>query len=1029
MNRWLAYFLFMFFLIAIEQPLASQLPGNHYNFKHLNVQNGLAQNIVYHFLQDSRGYMWIGTRNGLTFYDGSQTTNFLHDETNNSSLGGNFITRLAENSSGEIWIGHNAGLSLYNRTANSFFNYGIERAGGKIEKDFIVPLGFAGPYDLWLIDIRERSIKVFNTKTKKTKVITATTAVDGTLFSDSLTNTVHIWTYLSTGTIHYTCKNYSLIKAESYFTINKASSRNPARQVTHVLIQDSSTVWISADDGLIELNPLTGKYNIYNRWKNQTISGVRFTAQAHGSPLLWVATGNNAVYIFDRKSKKFTDNYKNHQLDPSSICSDNIVSLYIDRMQTVWCGSYGSGVSYTNTGGNFFSKHLSKNELARWKNNNSVSWLCFDNNKALWCLFTDMPGICKLDSNKQIINYRLPVSENGKAFTGSFYKILFEKNNEAWCTSRDGLFLYNVATNRLRKMNYFSFSENVFGSRWINDIIRLNDASVLFCSDAGIYRIKTKKTGYSIEPFSDLNKKEDKDFEALHQDESGTIYVKAGGEIIYILKNNNREKEYRVTDSVFFPADIHQFYDEPHMDTMFLATNLGLFFIDKKKFIAGKSNIQGKVPFLSISCLQKDKNRFWLFGEKGIFYFDENTHESRKLSIDDGLPSNEFNVSAIAFSANGECIAGSTNGLVSFYPKTIEDTLYAPSVQITNIRINDSTSGFVPNARETGQLNLSHRQNTFSFEFAPITFQHAAECTYEYRLSGYDEGWINGGTIQNTRYSKIPSGEYIFQLRIRDARGKLSPHEKNLQVNIGKAFWQTIPFKAGVLALILFAGWLILKWYLNIKIRKQKREFEKKQAIEKERTRIATDMHDDLGAGLSRIKFLSETIGIKKQQQQPIEEDIIKIRQYSHEMIDKMGEIVWALNEKNDSLNDLLSYTRSYSVEYLSQNGIGYTVDFPENIPVSLVSGEFRRNIFLSVKEILHNIVKHAQASHVSITMAANHHLNIKIRDDGIGFDVTNIRQYSNGLTNIEKRMKDIDGTMQIKNQKGTMIVLIAPLP
>ena len=92
---------------------------------------------------------------------------------------------------------------------------------------------------------------------------------------------------------------------------------------------------------------------------------------------------------------------------------------------------------------------------------------------------------------------------------------------------------------------------------------------------------------------------------------------------------------------------------------------------------------------------------------------------------------------------------------------------------------------------------------------------------------------------------------------------------------------------------------------------------EKQQAIEKERTRIATDMHDDLGAGLSRIKFLSETIGIKKQQQQPIEEEISKIRDYTHEMIDKMGEIVWALNEKNDSLSDLLSYTRSYAVEYL----------------------------------------------------------------------------------------------------------------
>src|SRR5689334_7942805 len=111
-------------------------------------------------------------------------------------------------------------------------------------------------------------------------------------------------------------------------------------------------------------------------------------------------------------------------------------------------------------------------------------------------------------------------------------------------------------------------------------------------------------------------------------------------------------------------------------------------------------------------------------------------------------------------------------------------------------------------------------------------------------------------------------------------------------------------------------------------------------------------MHDDLGAGLSRIKFLSETIGIKKQQQLPIEEDISKIREYSHEMIDKMGEIVWALNEKNDSLSDLLSYTRSYAAEYLAQNGIHCVISLPEHLPAIAVSGEFRRNIFLAVKEI-----------------------------------------------------------------------------
>ena len=214
----------------------------------------------------------------------------------------------------------------------------------------------------------------------------------------------------------------------------------------------------------------------------------------------------------------------------------------------------------------------------------------------------------------------------------------------------------------------------------------------------------------------------------------------------------------------------------------------------------------------------------------------------------------------------------------------------------------------------------------------------------------------------------------------------------------------------------------------SLKNLKEEEKLQQKMAVEKERTRIATDMHDDLGAGLSRIKFLSESIGIKKQQQQPIEEDITKIRGYSHEMIDKLGEIVWALNEKNDSLSDLLSYTRSYAVEYLTQHGINCKVDIQEIIDDLVVSGEFRRNIYLAVKEALHNIVKHARADNAVINIRAGELLSISIKDDGTGFNKTNVRSFSNGISNMQKRMADIKGGFKITCEGGTEINLTAPL-
>jgi signal transduction histidine kinase len=203
---------------------------------------------------------------------------------------------------------------------------------------------------------------------------------------------------------------------------------------------------------------------------------------------------------------------------------------------------------------------------------------------------------------------------------------------------------------------------------------------------------------------------------------------------------------------------------------------------------------------------------------------------------------------------------------------------------------------------------------------------------------------------------------------------------------------------------------------------------ERKQAIEKERTRIATDMHDDLGAGLSQIKFLSEAIGMKRQKHLPIEEEVSSIRSFSDEMIDKMGEIVWALNEKNDTLNDLLSYTRSYAVEYLEQNGIKCHVEEPDNIPQLNVSGEFRRNIYLTVKESLHNIVKHAQATEVYIQIEIANWLIIKISDNGIGLNNSAPGAYGNGLISMRNRMKELGGSFEIVSKVGTEVRIKAPI-
>jgi signal transduction histidine kinase/ligand-binding sensor domain-containing protein len=364
-----------------------------------------------------------------------------------------------------------------------------------------------------------------------------------------------------------------------------------------------------------------------------------------------------------------------------------------------------------------------------------------------------------------------------------------------------------------------------------------------------------------------------------------------------------------------------------------------------------------------------------------------------------------------------------TRGIIKISPPAGRNEHYLPSVLFSRVLVgNEAVTDFRKG------LTLPYDRNAISFYVGATTFIDETQTRYTYLLEGSQGAkWSTPSDQSAINLIDLPPGKYTLRVKALFLTGRYPEQSAAYSFVITPPWWQTWWFRAVVALALIGLSLLLIRRYIRRKLEKQRTLLEKKQAVEKERTRIATDMHDDLGAGLSRIKFLSETIGIKKQQQLPIEEEISGIRQYSHDMIDKMGEIVWALNERNDSLSDLLSYTRSYAVEYLMQAGIVCEVEGPPaDLPTRFVGGEFRRNVYLTIKEALHNIVKHSQAGKVFISMEVNRtsgttgktgkgeNLIIVIRDNGIGFDKNHIRPFSNGLNNMEKRITGLGGNLVI---------------
>ncbi|HEX7846022.1 MAG TPA: ATP-binding protein, partial [Chitinophagaceae bacterium] len=375
-------------------------------------------------------------------------------------------------------------------------------------------------------------------------------------------------------------------------------------------------------------------------------------------------------------------------------------------------------------------------------------------------------------------------------------------------------------------------------------------------------------------------------------------------------------------------------------------------------------------------------------------------------------------------SANGMIWVLSSAGIITYDPDKPATTGWKPKLDFFDIVYSNKGEHSLPQDRE-----LKYFQNNLSFYLSAPTYIDEKQTRFSYLLEGSgNESWSELSTNSSINFVNLAPGEYTLHAKAIFLHGLYPVAESSYAFTILPPWWQTWWFR--ILMGLFIVGLLIivLRFYYKRKLEKQMALLERKQAIEKERTRIATDMHDDLGAGLSQIKFLSETIGMKKQKHLPIEEDINSIRAFSSEMIDKMGEIVWALNEKNDTLTDLLSYTRAFAVDYLDQNGIQCHITESDNLPQDIVSGEFRRNIYLTVKEALHNIVKHSQASEVFITIVITDRLNIQIRDNGIGINKTEMNKFGNGLLSMKNRITGLHGSFEIKENNGTVVDISVPL-
>lgn len=451
-----------------------------------------------------------------------------------------------------------------------------------------------------------------------------------------------------------------------------------------------------------------------------------------------------------------------------------------------------------------------------------------------------------------------------------------------------------------------------------------------------------------------------------------------------------------------------------------------------------------------------DKGNLWIAANRGLFritienLLSESGHlYCQVYGRDNGLPSiqpsRDFAPSS-ASHRNGQLFFSTHSGLLEVTPGDSNSNRPPPLVHLESVTLDskpialfkkrsmlppeiDRTTADLSSPGATIELPPAHDNLVISF--AALNFTTPENTLLRYRLHPVDEKWQVIDKQNSVTFPRLPAGDYRFEVIANNGTGKWSKNGASVNITVKPFFWETWWFKLGIATLTATVAGGLVFLSLRRKHQNQLQALAAKQALEQERSRIARDIHDDLGASLTRISLLSESSSDNEEPRSPMSQ----IRSTTRDLMRSMDGVVWAISPEHDEFDDLANYLSSYAQEFLSVAGIRCRLTFPVDLPDNRLSAQLRHNLLLAFKEALNNIVKYADATEVRIILEPEEkHFSLKIHDDGTGIDPDspadpNRPNAGNGMANMEERMKEIGGSCHFQSspEEGTIVEFKIP--
>lgn len=1001
-------------------------------------EDGLPDSSVTAITQTPDGYLWIGTYNGLVRFDGVHFVTF--DPANTPALKHARVRQLYTDDQGTLWINTYGGsLTAYRQGT---FSNEITRANSS-----------------------EAELTLVSTSPEQVTFLTSR----GNLLQKSLTAPPADWRELTSpkrgldaqccqdrdGTTWYLGNDQHLWRLRNDQFEPVQMDLGLAGQNIHCLTTDpKGRLWIGTDSGF--------EFWDGSRFQNATPAGPEpvpaiTTLCIASDGHVWAVAGGCVCEAADGHWILKPDPARN--LFPGN---PGRIGMHEDHQGGMWFYNYGRGLIHVGPGG-------AVRQLTPEDGFPGLRVYCFfEDREGNWWAGVDSGGLVRVRERQF---HTIPASNGPLAAAAK--SVSGDAGGTMWIGSlsaglgcwRDGTFT-NVILRLSRTMELNSVlcvCPDARGRLWISagddEDLYLYDSGNLKAAEPPVHGVKallvardgrvwvgTKSGLYFAGSNGDfqLCKGAPRHYvRALAEDASGIVWAGTGNGELYRIEGNT-VTTFHPTDSDESEAFWSVLPDPEEPGTVWVGTFRGglLRFRDGKFVRLGET--EGLPDNVICQILEDSHRNLWMGSHQGIFRVAKSeleqvaAGETNFVSCvvygrSEGLPSLECSGGyqpAAWKNTDGSLWFTTLKGAVWIQPGQIHPDLLPPPVVIEEVLLDGrvqtnlvaGSSGRLPPL-----LEVPPGRHQIEIRYTGLSLVSPKRVLFRYRLKGVDNDWVPAGTRRFAQYTFLPPGDYRFQVIACNSDGVWNETGSGLRLKILPYFYEAWWFRvlAGVAVIGVVAG--VVRASVLRRLRREMEQLERQQAVERERARIAKDIHDDLGASLNLIAVLGDLAKKEK-----AVERIEKMSSTAREAVKSLDEIVWAVNPRNDTLSNLIDYICQFAADYLRAAGIRCLLDVPEHNPARVVPANVRHNLFLVIKEALQNVVKHSRATQVEIRITAHAgDFRIEIEDNGCGFEGSPGDAGADGLNNMRQRLAEIDGQCQISGRagKGTIITVGLHLP